>query len=142
MIVGVEFEKLTHWDRYLINQNLVKMERELFPDNDSVENQGEDEELWRGERRNFHRLSIRKLGIKVLIDLSTTRGGIYDDVLLLNLSPAGCCIQISSDSLLQPGSRIPRLSIPLYEERITLRGRVVHVAGHNSDKESDCLFSS
>ena len=74
MIVGVEFEKLTHWERYTLNQNLVRMERELFPESDISPDPNDDADLWRGERRNFHRLSIRKLGIRVVIALSTTRG--------------------------------------------------------------------
>ena len=138
MIVGIEFEKLTHWDRYTLNQNLVRMERELYPDSDISNEDSDDADLWRGERRNFHRLSIRKLGILVMIDLSTTRGGIYQDVQLLNLSPAGCCVQITQDAELQPGSRIPRLCIPLFSDRLVLRARVIHVAPSTRRQEQDC----
>ncbi|MBN1880463.1 PilZ domain-containing protein [bacterium] len=142
MIVGIEFEKLTHWERYTLNQNLVKMERELFPDADPAVETNDEDDLWRGERRNFHRLSIRKLGIRVMIDLSTTRGGIFRDVLLLNLSPAGCCVQIATESDLQPGSRIPRLCIPLEDDKLVLRARVVHVANNSPTLDADCTSRS
>jgi hypothetical protein len=128
MLIGLEFDKLTHWERYVLNRNLAKMEKKLYPDV-IPEPDNESTEIWRGERRSHHRLDVRKLGIRIKLDLSTLRGGIYSDVHLLNLSPMGCCVQMTHNPDLEPGARIPRLVLPLPEEKeeLFLRARIIHV---------------
>ena len=126
LLAGLEFDKLTHWERYLLNLNLAKMEKKLYPEAKPAVGE-EKPEIWRGERRCHHRLDVRELGILVSIDLSTVRGGLYPDVPLVNLSPLGCCILLSKNQDLKPGTRIPRLVLSLPEKNLVLRARVVHV---------------
>jgi hypothetical protein len=126
LIVGLEFDKITHRERLVLNQNLAKMEQILYPD-ESPESQTDSKDIWRGERRRYHRLDIEKLGLKARVDLSTVQGGIYHDVLLINLSPTGCCIKMPFNASVEPGSRIPRFVIPLPDEALVLRARVAHL---------------
>lgn len=126
LVVGLEFDKTTHRERFVLNQNLAKMEKILYPD-ENLESQANSEHLWRGERRRYHRLDIEKLGLKVKIDLSTLRGGFFENVLLINLSPMGCCIKMPYNTGIERGSRIPRVIIPLPDIELVLRARVVHL---------------
>ena len=134
MVVGLEFERLTHWDRFVLNQNIAKMERQLFPGQESLENE-EELDLWRGERRNFYRLNIQKLTFSVNIDLSATKGIRLDDVPVLNLSPAGCCVLVPEDVDFKPGFRIPRLIFSFPDEELIIRAKVVHAAVMDSSEE-------
>ncbi len=126
LLAGLEFDKLTHWERYLLNLNLARMEKKLHPEATPASNNVQNE-IWRGERRCHHRLDVHELGVQVSIDLSTVRGGVFSDVPLLNLSPLGCCVLLPDNQDLKPGTRIPRLVLPLPEESLILRARVVYV---------------
>jgi len=140
VVVGLEFERLTHWDRYILNQNLARMERELYPEHDSQKD-NEDADLWRGERRHFYRLNTQKLDFQVSIDLSASRGEEYTGLKVLNLSPAGCCILVPGNLGFEPGFRIPRLCFSFPDEELVVRAKVVHSALLKSQEEleSSCI---
>ncbi|HPQ40155.1 MAG TPA: PilZ domain-containing protein [bacterium] len=139
-VVGLEFERLTHWDRYSLNQNLARMEREMYPEKSRPDG-GAEEDLWRGERRNFYRLNTQKTDLHVSIDLTATRGVEYTDLKVINLSPAGCCILVPGDFDLHPGFRIPRLCFPFPGETLVIRAKVIHSALLTSreELESSCI---
>ncbi len=115
------------------------MERQLFPE-EKFETE-EEVDLWRGERRNFYRLNVQKLGLKVTLDLGTNRGICLEHIPVFNLSPAGCCALVPLKAELQPGNRIPRLTFPFEEEELTIRAKVVHTAIFNSQEEleNNCI---
>lgn len=136
MVVGLEFERLTHWDRFVLNQNIAKMERQLFPEQEQLETE-EDIDLWRGERRNFYRLNIQKMDFTISIEISASRGISLHDIPLINLSPAGCCVLLTEDVEFQPGFRIPRLTFNFPDESLTVRAKVVHAAVMDSSEEME-----
>lgn len=140
VVVGLEFERLTHWDRYILNQNLARMEREMYPD-ESHSGDEDEKDMWRGERRNFYRLDTRNVDFRISIDLTATRGVEYTDLKVLNLSPAGCCILVPEDADFEPGFRIPRLCFSFPSEELVIRAKVVHSALLTSreELESSCI---
>jgi len=139
-VVGVEFIKLTHWDRYILNQNIARMEQKLYPTQQhSPDN--DEENIWRGEKRNFYRLNIQVLNFTVSIAQGSIVKTDYDNIQVLNISSAGCCMLVSNEMDIQPGARIPHISFQFPDENLVIKGKVVHVAVMDSVKgiETSCF---
>ncbi len=132
-IVGIEFLGLTHWDRYILNENLAKLEKEVYPDLSGREKDKDgDNELWRGNKRRFYRLDTRNLDLEMELDFKPANPMCYV-VRVLNLSPAGCRLLLPGDECIKESTRIPRVRLKFGNEEILIRARVTYVSAQSDD---------
>jgi hypothetical protein len=124
--VGIEFLKLTHWERYLLNQFISKLECELLPDACNQMGGTESDEVWRGNRRRHYRLDTSGVKLEVKLDFRPSNLAIVA-ARLVNLSPNGCCVLKPDHVKIEANSRIPRLQLNLGEDTITCRARVIFI---------------
>ncbi|MCD4652571.1 hypothetical protein K8T06_01395 [bacterium] len=134
VVLGLEFTRLTHWHRYILNQNIARMEHELFPEQENVR-EVQEEEIWLGNKRKFYRLNVQKLKFTASIDLSGTHGIVLDEIIVLNLSSAGCCVLAPAEVGFKPGFRISQLHLPFPDEELVIRAKIIHISNTNSVKE-------
>ncbi len=123
-IVGIEFLKLTHWERYLLNEYLANLEKVIFPEKFSDATPNIDTELWRGNRRVHYRVETQALAIQIELDFRPIMLKIFT-AKILNISPDGCLLLLPPSEQLDIGTRIPRIRLELDSETIISRGQVV-----------------
>jgi len=127
ILVGLEFLGLTHWDRYILNENIAKLERKLFPDSMLID-PDQDDNIWRGNRRRHYRLDTKLLNLEMKLEFRPLELH-FVKAKVLNLSPAGCKLLMPFTCNVDKNTRIPKARLTFDEEdEITFRARVTHVS--------------
>ncbi len=131
---GIEFVRLTHMDRYILNEHIALMEKKIFPA-PPVDPEGDDEadELWRGNRRRHYRLDISNLDLMIELDFRPSRVKLIS-AKIINISPIGCKVLIPESEEIEPEQRIPRVRLALDDDVIVCRARVVYVSNSRSEQ--------
>ncbi|MBN1551090.1 PilZ domain-containing protein [bacterium] len=132
IVIGIEFLKLTHWDRYILNENIAILERKLFPES-RKQKENENEDIWRGNRRRHYRLDTSDFHLEMLLDFRPSILRCFK-AKVLNISPSGCCLLLPSGETVHESARIPKVQIQFGREVVSCRARVVHI--YNSIKET------
>ncbi|MBN1356734.1 PilZ domain-containing protein [bacterium] len=125
--VGIEFLKLTHWERYLLNRHISQLEQEAFSTSDMGDEDPGNDLNGRSNRRRHYRLDTSGMKLEVQVDFRPIHLRLYT-AQLINLSPTGCCVLLPEERHIQVGARIPLLKIPAGKDTICCRAQVVYVS--------------
>jgi hypothetical protein len=125
VIIGIEFLGFTHWDRYLLNEGISAIEKQLFPEASREEIAKQSNEIWRGNRREHYRIDLQKIALNVELDFRPSIFKIYE-AKILNLSPSGCRILLPPDEFMDKNQKISKITIKFAEGDLVLKGKVVY----------------
>ncbi len=126
LVAGLEFIRLTHWDRYILNENIAILESKLFPEDAPGPLGRNDDQLWRGNRRRHYRLDTHSADLYVNVDFRPAKLKCYS-AKLLDISPTGCCILLPPGEIVEVNNRIPRLQISFGKDSVVCRARIIYL---------------
>jgi hypothetical protein len=128
-IVGLEFQKMTHWDRYILNENLAHIENQICPERPKTDDGSQVEDtgtLWRGNRRRHYRIDTDHMDLDADLDFRPARVKNYK-AHLMDISASGCRLKLPAGEFLEIRQRIPNLRISFQENVLICRAVVMHV---------------
>jgi hypothetical protein len=134
-IAGLEFIKLTHWDRFVLNENIAILEKQIYPEDREISKENTENEVWRGNRRRHYRLDTHSLNLGVEIDFRPLAVKCYA-AKIMDISAAGCCILLPPGQVIDVNIRIPKIQIQFNKDAIICRARVTYVTKNNSYDEA------
>lgn len=126
ILVGIEFVRLTYWDRFNLNEALARLEQKFDQKAPDVSESGE-KVIWRGNQRRHYRLNTELLPVFAELDFRPQIAKVYQSK-ILNISPAGCLLELPAGEDLEPKQRISRVKIQFEDTVILCKAQIVHVS--------------
>ncbi len=126
ILAGIEFIRLTYWDRFNLNEALARFEQKFIHETPPAPDP-EQNVIWRGNQRRHYRLNTENLPVHAELDFRPQIAKVYK-ARILNISPAGCLIELPAGEDLEPQQRISRMKIQFEDSAIMCRAQIVHVS--------------